>query len=97
MRQNSRVVLVDGSMSAVGSNVSEIRQWNGGQAVCLSTATTYAPIVNLMMVSPNGVDLKVGSITGNDLVPNYLPEGSYPIHSATGSSLSLNVILAPTP
>lgn len=86
---------------AVGSNVSDAKQWNGGQGVLVIGATQFAPIVNLMLtdVGAPALSIKMNStaLQANEVRFFYLPAGTYRIHSATGSSIGMFAALMPTP
>lgn len=99
---NGGVVLVNTSLMAVGSNVSDPQRWNGGQASIVVAGLILAPILNVVLVGVGAQNrtLKANSgiITAEGLYgPYYLPAGNYAVHSATGSSSGLFVGLFPTP
>lgn len=94
---NGGVVLVNTSMVAVGSNVSNALTWNGGNGCLVLASTQLAPVINLMLKMGSGLAVKVnsGAIVANGVYPLPLPAGSYEVHSATGSSVGVYAALMP--
>jgi hypothetical protein len=99
--QNGGVVLVNTSLVAVGSNVSDSITWNGANGCLVLAAQQLAPVVNLMLVGvgPQRKAVKVnsGALVADGVYQMPLPAGTYAIHSATGSSVGLFAALMPLP
>lgn len=96
------VVLVNTSLVAVGSNVTDAISWGGGLGVIVLSATQYAPVVTVMMpgvgVANKSIKVNSGTINADGIFgPYYFPQGNYQVHSATGSSVGLYVGLFATP
>lgn len=90
----SGVLLVNTSLVAVGSSVTDPQQWRGGEAVLVITATQFAPVITLCLagVGQSNVALRVNSTALQaNLVTDrmFLPQGKYQVHSAGGTSIGL--------
>lgn len=95
------VILVNTSLMAVGSNVTDYVYFQGGKAALVIAATQQAGVINFVMgrVGKENHTIKInsGAWNGNEARLAYCPAGMYRIEAATGSTIGLFAGIFPAP